>query len=459
MISIKIKNEFSLMKQILVLGAGRSSSSLIRYLVNESEKENWKVTVADRDVSLVKEKLNNHAHTKAIEFDIHNEKQAEEEVAKADIVISMLPWRFHILVVKHCIKHKKNIITPSYVSDDIKALDKEIREAGIMVMNELGVDPGIDHMSAMKLIDEIRENGGEVVHFESFTGGLVAPESDNNPWNYKFTWNPRNVVLAGQGGVAKFLEEKEYKYIPYHKLFRRTEFIDIDGYGKFEGIANRDSLKYQSIYGLHDIRTIYRGTLRRVGFSRAWDVFVQLGLTDDSYVIEGSENMTYRQFINSFLAYNPHDSVELKLRYYLKIEQDDVLWEKLVWLGIFENKKVGLKDATPAQILQKILEDKWTLAPDDKDMIVMWHKLKYINAKGEEYEVHSSMVNIGEDQTYTAMSNTVGLPVAICCKLMLNGTINEIGVKMPIEPAIYTPILKELEGHGVQFKEKEIRLK
>jgi len=307
------------------------------------------------------------------------------------------------------------------------------------------------------LINEIKEDGGEILNFESFTGGLVAPDSDNNPWNYKFTWNPRNVVIAGQGGSAKFIEENQFKYIPYNKLFRRTEFIDIDGFGKFEGIANRDSLKYQSVYGLENINTIYRGTLRRVGFSRAWDVFVQIGATDDSYTMENTEEMTYRDFINSFLAYSPSDSVELKLRHYLKIEQDDTLWEKLVWLGIFEETKVGLKNATPAQILQKILEEKWTLEPEDKDMIVMWHKLIYRNKQGETKEVHSSMVSIGEDQTYTAMSNTVGLPVGICCKLILDGTIKSTGVDLPISKKYYEPILKELESFNISFVEKEVR--
>jgi saccharopine dehydrogenase-like NADP-dependent oxidoreductase len=442
------------MKKILVIGAGKSSSSLIRYLLNESEANNWIVRVADASEEAVKIKIGNHANAQAVKFDAFDAEQTHKEVANADIVISMLPWTLHLNVVKKCIELKKNVITPSYISDEVRALDPAAKEAGVIVMNELGVDPGIDHMSAMKLINEVKADGGEIINFESFTGGLVAPESDNNPWNYKFTWNPRNVVIAGQGGVAKFIEEGQYKYIPYHKLFRRTEFIDIEGYGKFEGIANRDSLKYQSVYGLENVSTIYRGTLRRVGFSRAWDVFVQLGVTDDTYVIENSEEMTYRDFINSFLAYSPSDSVELKLRYYLKIDQDDTLWEKLVWLGVFEDKKVGLKNATPAQILQKILEDKWTLAPEDKDMIVMWHKLKFKTKQGEEKEIHSSMVSIGEDQTYTAMSNTVGLPVGICCKLILNGTITGAGVEMPIDRRFYEPILKELTQFGIVFNEK-----
>jgi len=323
-------------------------------------------------------------------------------------------------------------------------------------MNEVGLDPGIDHMSAMKVIDEIREKGGKMLLFESFCGGLVAPESDNNLWNYKFTWNPRNVVLAGQGGAAMFIQEGRYKYIPYHKLFRRTEFFDIEGYGRFEGYANRDSLKYRSIYGLDDILTLYRGTIRRVGFSRAWNMFVQLGMTDDTYVMENSETMSYRDFINSFLPFSLTDSVELKTRYQLGIEQDDIQWDKLVELDIFNpNKIVGLKNATPAQILEKILTDSWKLAPDDKDMIVMYHKFGY-EINGEKKQIDSKMVTIGEDQTYTAMARTVGLPVAMAALRILNGQIVTPGVQLPIKKEVYEPILKELESYGIEFKEYDV---
>ena len=444
------------MKNIFVIGAGRSSSSLIRYLLAQSEKLDWKIKVGDRNINAATNKINGHKNGIPVLFDVFDAKQVTNEIKDSDIVISMLPARMHIGVIKECIAQKINIITPSYISPEIRELENEAKKAGILIMNELGVDPGIDHMSAMKLIDEIKENEGKMIGFESFTGGLVAPESDNNPWNYKFTWNPRNVVVSGQGGVAKFIEDGQYKYIPYNKLFRRTEFIDIDGYGRFEGIANRNSLQYQSVYGLDNVSTIFRGTLRRVGFARAWDVFVQIGATDDSYKMENTEEMTYRQFINSFLAYNQSDSVELKLRHYLKIEQDDILWDKLVWLGIFADTKIGLKDATPAQILQKILMEKWTLDPEDKDMIVMWHKLTYQTKEGKMKEIHSSMVSIGEDQVYTAMSNTVGLPVGICCKLILNGKIKETGVDLPITKKYYEPILEELKEYNIYFTEKEV---
>ncbi|MDG0973314.1 MAG: saccharopine dehydrogenase C-terminal domain-containing protein [Crocinitomicaceae bacterium] len=444
------------MKTILVLGAGLSSSSLIRYLIQHAEIENWHINVVDQDIEIAKKKINGSSRATALSFNALDPEVSRLEIEKADLVISMLPARFHPEVALDCIDLKTHLITPSYVSPEIKALNEKAKEAGILIMNEIGVDPGIDHMSAMRVIDEIREKGGKMHIFESFTGGLVAPESDDNPWNYKFTWNPRNVVLAGQGSAAQFIQEGKYKYIPYNKLFRRTEIIDIEGYGKFEGYANRNSLSYRDVYGLQEIPTIYRGTLRRKGFCRAWDVFVQLGATDDTYVLEGSENMTKRDFINSFLPYNEHDSVELKLRHYLKIDLDDNLWDKLEWLGIFDNtKKIGLKKATPAQILQQILVEKWSLKPADKDMIVMYHKFVYV--KDDAYhEVTSEMVNIGEDQTYTSMSNTVGLPIAICAKFMLQGKINLTGVHVPILPEIYNPILDELEEFKIVFKEKEI---
>lgn len=292
--------------------------------------------------------------------------------------------------------------------------------------------------------------------FESFCGGLVAPESDTNLWNYKFTWAPRNVVLAGQGGAAKFIQEGTYKYIPYWNLFRRTEFLEVEGYGRFEAYSNRDSLKYLDIYGLKNILTLYRGTIRRVGFSKAWNMFVQLGMTDDSYIMEGSENMNYRQFVNSFLPYHPTDSVESKMRLILKIDQDDIMWDKLLELDLFnQNKIVGLKNASPAQILEKILGDSWTLQPKDKDMIVMYHKFGYeINGKKEQ--VDSEMVCLGENQIYTAMAKTVGLPVAMATLLILNGKIKTPGVQLPIREEVYLPILKELEEYGVVFHEQTV---
>ena len=444
------------MRNILIIGAGRSASSLIKYLLDKSEIENLHLTIGDLSLELSERKTNNHKNATAIALDIFDENQRKTEIQKADIVISMLPAHLHIEVAKDCVVYKKHMVTASYISDAMLELDAAAKENNLIFMNEIGLDPGIDHMSAMKVIDEIRDKGGKMILFESFCGGLVAPESDNNLWNYKFTWAPRNVVLAGQGGAAKFIQEGKYKYIPYNRLFRRTEFLEVEGYGSFEGYANRDSLKYRSVYGLDDVLTLYRGTIRKVGYSRAWNMFVQLGMTDDSYVIDDSETISYREFVNLFLPYHPTDSVEIKLRMQLGIEQDDVMWDKLVELDLFnKNKIVGLKNATPAQILEKILTDSWTLQPQDKDMIVMYHKFGY-ELNGEQKQIDSKMVCIGDDQTYTAMAKTVGLPVAMATLQILNGKITTPGVQLPIKEEVYLPILKELEEFGIHFKETEM---
>ena len=444
------------MRKILIIGAGRSASSLIQYLLNKSVTENLHLVIGDLSLDLAQKKTNNHPNATAIALDIFDEDQRKKAIQIADIVISMLPAHLHIEIAKDCVIYKKHLVTASYVSDAMKELDAAAKENNLIFMNEIGLDPGVDHMSAMKVIDEIKDKGGKMLLFESFCGGLVAPESDTNLWNYKFTWAPRNVVLAGQGGVAKFIQEGAYKYIPYCNLFRRTEFLDVEGYGRFEGYSNRDSLKYRSVYGLDDVLTLYRGTIRKVGFSKAWNMFVQLGMTDDSYVMENSEKMSYRTFVNSFLPYHPTDSVEIKTRLILKIDQDDIMWDKLLELDLFNpNKKVGLKNATPAQILEKILTDSWTLQPEDKDMIVMYHKFGY-ELNGKKEQIDSKMVCIGDDQTYTAMAKTVGLPVAMATLLILNVKITTPGVQLPIRKEVYKPILKELEEYGVVFKEQSM---
>lgn len=444
------------MRNILVIGSGKSTAYLIKYLLDKSESEHLFITIGDINISHAKECIKNHPNAKAIILDIFDPVLRIETIKKADIIISMLPARLHIQVAKDCVSLGKNLVTASYISPEMEALHQDVVKKGLVFMNEIGVDPGIDHMSAMKVIDNIRDKGGKMILFESFTGGLVAPESDNNLWNYKFTWNPRNVVVAGQGGAAKFLQEGTYKYIPYHRLFRRTEFLDVDNYGRFEVYANRDSLKYQHVYGLDAIKTLYRGTMRRVGFSRAWHMFVMLGMTDDSYTIDDSENMSYRDFVNAFLPYSPSDSVELKFRHTLKIEQDDIVWDKFLELDIFNaTKKVELKKATPAQILQKILMDSWTLEKQDKDMIVMYHKFGY-ELNGEEHQIDATMVALGEDQNYTAMAKTVGLPVAIATLAILNDKITTPGVQIPITKEVYEPILTELANLGISFNEKEV---
>ncbi|MDP5170485.1 MAG: saccharopine dehydrogenase NADP-binding domain-containing protein [Bacteroidia bacterium] len=443
------------MKHILIIGAGRSSTSLITYLLESCRQFGWSLTLGDLSQELAASKVGNTPNAEAIRFDIHDEWQREREISRADLVISMLPAMFHFVVAESCIKHQVPLLTASYVSDEIQKLHEAAVNAGVMILMECGLDPGIDHMSAMKVLDSIRESGATLRGFETFTGGLLAPESTgSNPWEYKFTWNPRNVVLAGQGTV-KFIQEGKYKFIPYHKLFRRTEVINIPGYGYFEGYANRDSLKYLDVYKLRDIKTLYRGTLRRVGFCRAWDIFIQLGATEDSYRMEGVATMTHRQFINSFLSYDPDNTVELKLAHYLKLDLDGPEMYKLHWLGMFEEEPIGLNAGTPAEILEHILKKKWTLNESDKDMIVMWHKFDFLQ-DGKLRQIQSHMVVTGENDRETGMAKTVGLPLGIAAELMLQKKIYLPGVQIPVHKEIYLPILEKLTESGVTFQEREI---
>ncbi len=445
-----------MLRKILVFGAGKSTSYLLDYFLEKASTENLHLTIADLRPENIATHISSHRACTVLQLDIFKDDARKEAIKNASIVVSMLPPRLHIKVAEDCLTYEKHLVTASYISKQIMELDQKVKEKGLVFMNEIGLDPGIDHMSAMQLIDGIRDKGGKLILFESFTGGLVAPESDTNLWNYKFTWNPRNVVVAGQGGAAKFIQEGTYKYIPYHKLFRRTEFLEVEGYGQFEAYANRDSLNYREIYGLNDVLTLYRGTIRRVGFSKAWNMFVQLGMTDDDYIIEDSEGMSYRAFVNLFLPYSPTDSVELKLRHYLKIDQDDIMWAKLLELQLFDSeKKIKRAEGTPAQILQEILEESWSLAADDKDMIVMYHKFGY-ELEGEKLQIDSNMVVNGENRTHTSMAKTVGLPVAMATLLILNEKITTPGVQIPINKEVYEPILSELATYGIVFREYHV---
>jgi saccharopine dehydrogenase-like NADP-dependent oxidoreductase len=444
------------MKNILVIGAGRSSSSLIKYLLEHAVLENWLVTVGDVSLDLVKQKTANHPNARAITFDITNDHQREEEIKRADIVISMLPAFMHMNVATDCVRFKKHLATASYVSKEMAELNDEAKAAGIILMNEIGLDPGIDHASAMKVIDHIHEQGGELTSFKSYCGGLVAPESNDNPWGYKFSWNPRNVVLAGQG-TAQYIQNGEYKYIPYNRLFTQIETIEIAGSGVFDGYANRDSLSYRKLYNISNISTMLRGTLRMPGYCKAWNVFVKLGLTDDTYKIEASDKLTYRQFIEAYLPEGKLPAKE-KLVQFMGAEMDAEILRKIEWLGVFEDRRIKLVNATPAQILQDLLEEKWKLQAHDKDMIVMQHLFEYVipaQSTTRKKTITSSLIVKGEDQTYTAMAKTVGLPLAITAKLILQGKINARGVVIPTTKEIYEPLLAELSTLGIVFEEKD----
>ena len=442
-------------KFILVVGAGRSSSSLISYLLTQASLYNWTITVGDISLKAAQDRVGESPFGKPIQFNIDEQERSRKAIAASDLVISLLPAQLHPTVAKICLAEKKHLLTASYVSDEMKALDTEAKSNDLLFLNECGLDPGIDHMSAMQVIDKIKTKGGRLTSFESFTGGLIAPETDSeNPWRYKFTWNPRNVVMAGQG-TAKFLQQGQYKFIPYQQLFLRTTPVSVPGYGEYDGYANRDSLKYLETYGLKGIKTMLRGTLRNKGYCQAWNVLVQLGCCDDSYHMEGVEDMTHAEFINAFLDNQTSASVEEKLIAAFTLLPDGAELKRLRWSGLFTNEKIGLTAGSPAQALEHILNKKWKLKAGDKDFIVMWHRFVFeIGNIRREIQAHLTVT--GDDEVNTAMAKTVGLPLAIAAKLLLEGKIKSRGVVIPVDNDIYDPVLKELAHYGIRLVEREI---
>jgi saccharopine dehydrogenase (NADP+, L-glutamate forming) len=443
------------MKRILVLGAGRSSSSLIKYLLDNARTFDWHLTVGDFSSDKAKEKIASSGTGEAVHFDINDTERAKTIIAAADIVVSLLPPQFHPLVALRCTEFGKHLLTASYVSPEMKAFDQDARDQGLLFLNECGLDPGVDHLSAMQVIDRIRNEGGLITGFESFTGGLIAPETDpSNPWRYKFTWNPRNVVTAGQG-TAKYLHNGKDKLISYQQLFQRLTPVHVPGYGNYEGYPNRDSLKYIETYGLENIMTMLRGTLRNEGFCSAWNVLVQLGCCDGSYQMEGIDHMTHASYIDTFLPPSAAKNIEHKLSSHFRLKPDGPEIQRLRWSGFFDDTPVGLRSGSPAEILEFILHKRWKLNPEDKDQIVMWHRFTY--QKGNESkEIQASLVATGNDAVDTAMAKTVGLPLAISAKLLVQDKIKARGVVIPTTAEFYEPILRELHTLGISLKEVAI---
>ncbi|MCA0431152.1 MAG: saccharopine dehydrogenase NADP-binding domain-containing protein [Bacteroidetes bacterium] len=440
------------MTKLLIIGAGRSATTLINYLLEQSITYKWQITVADVDLNLAKQKIANHQNATAIEFNIDDKDLRQSVIQKHDFIISMLPAFMHMPVAIDCLTFGKNLATASYVSKEMAELNSEIKKKGLMFLNECGLDPGIDHASAMKIIDEIESNGGAITSFKSYCGGLVAPESNNNPWGYKFSWNPRNVVLAGQS-TAQYLLNGEIKFLPYNRLFKNIDVINVDGYGNFDAYANRDSLSYIDVYGLKNVKTMLRGTLRQLNYCKAWQVFVKLGLTDDGSKLIDTNLKTYSDLINAFLP-SGNGSLKQRLIEFVGNEWDNDIELMMEYLELFSNKPLHLSNASAAQHLQALLEEKWKLNTTDKDMIVMQHLFEYKNKKGELKKVTSSLVVVGDDNINTAMAKTVGLPLAICVKNYLIGIFKEEGVVVPIKKSIYEPLLIELEEKGIVFKEE-----
>lgn len=445
------------MKSILVLGAGRSCSTLIKHLLMRSEECDWRVVVGDINLQVAIQKVDGHPRGDAFELSSTDNIERDKRIAEADLVMSMVPAFLHVSVAKVAIAAGVPVITPSYLSKEMKALDDEARKAGVLVLNEIGLDPGIDHMSAMQIIDEIKAEGGNMLGFESYCGGLVATESDNNPWHYKISWNPRNIVLAGLGGSATFKDNGRVKLQPPHRVFRRLRDVKIAG-RLYKGYPNRDSLAYEKIYGLEGIKTLIRGTLRVDGFCRSWDIIVQLGMVRDDVKLSWRKGISWSEWTRSFL---PATTANLSVSDAINatVTSDHETNERLSWLGLFDLESgPSVVEGTPAQILEALLVDKWALEDGDRDMVVMWHRFEY-EKEGKRFERTSEFFLEGSDSVYTAMSDTVGLPMALAAEHMLvGGGFGRVGVEIPVSSTYYEVLLPKLEKLGIVFKENHREL-
>jgi len=441
-------------RTILVLGAGRSSSELINYLAGVCRASGWALTVGDQSVAAAERMSEKLEGVKAIRFDIADAEQSATAISASDVVVSLMPAHLHVQAAHHCLALGKHLITASYVSKEMQELDAEARKRGLLFLNECGLDPGIDHMSAMQVIDRIRAQGGTIHTFRSFTGGLIAPETDpGNPWRYKFTWNARNVVMAGQS-VATFLEEGKIRRIPYQKLFTRLFPVQVEGTGRFDGYANRDSLKYIGTYGLEGISTMLRGTLRFEGYCQAWNLLVQTGCCDDTLAVEAVATLSHSGFLDLFLPPGP-GSIRKRMAAYCGIDAGARELELLEWSGLFSDEPVGLDNGTPAAILEHILNKKWKMRPGDLDLIVMWHQFGY-TLNGKNHEIRATLVARGTDDVHTAMAATVGLPLGIATRLLLEGKIKSRGVVIPVTQEFYEPILASLSELKIELNEHHI---
>jgi saccharopine dehydrogenase (NADP+, L-glutamate forming) len=445
------------MKKVLVVGAGRTATSLISYLIKKAEKQNWQIIIADQSLELAKQKSGGHPKTRAMCFNVLNKKRRVKEISNADVVVSLLPPNLHVHLVEDCLENKVHLVTASYTSPEMRKYHENAIKSGVILLNEMGLDPGIDHMDTMRLITRVKDKGGKVKSLKSYGGGLISPECDDNPWGYKFTWSPMNIVTAGMAS-ARYVKDGKLKIVPYNRLFLDTEIVDILGAGKYESYPNRDSIKYRKIYHLPKIQNVYRGSLRKIGFCAAWNALVKIGLTDNRYIVPESHRLTFKDWLSIYLTNRNGTTTRESMREFLNIQSDSEIMKKIEWLGLLSNKKIGIKNATPAEILLNLLMQKWEFKKNDRDMIILQTEIEY-DINGTEEKIISSLIIKGEDSTNTAMARTVGIPLGIAVNLILNDKIRERGVIIPIHRDIFKPALKELADYGIAPGEKVIKIK
>ena len=439
------------MKKILLFGAGKSASALISFLAEYAETHHCRFQVCDQNLAATTKKLEGFTASEAISIDVTDETARQSLIGNADIVISLLPPALHILIARDCVLFSKNLLTASYVDEAMAALADEVRKRDILFLAEMGLDPGIDHMSAMHIIDKLKEDGATLDSFYSHCGGLIAPESDDNPWHYKVTWNPANVVMAGSNG-ARYLERNKQIQIPYESIFsNRTQQLDVEELGLLSWYANRDSIPYIETYGLQGIKNFIRTTLRYPEFMQAWNVLVQLKLTstDDGGEIASCETLLDWYTLKS-TAFRKNINDEIILRQL----EDETVRNQLAYLGLFSKESLPNKISS-AKILQSLIEKNLIIHPADKDMIVMVHEVGY-RKLGQKEKLVSTLIVKGEDSVRTAMSKTVGMPLAIAATLILEEKITLKGLHIPVLPEIYEPVLQKLKDHGIIFHEKKL---
>jgi saccharopine dehydrogenase (NADP+, L-glutamate forming) len=438
------------MKNILLFGAGKSATCLIDYLLTNAPRQKWHITVVDNDLMLIKSKTGKSYYVTPVAIDIRDQAARQPLVEETDLVISLLPPILHILVARDCLQYRKHLLTASYIDPEVRKLEKDIQKAGILFMYEMGLDPGIDHMSAMKVIHSIEKKGGLIYSFKSYCGGLISPESNDNPWQYKITWNARNIVLAGQSG-ATYKDKGKVKELSHEQLFDQSKTILIPGLGKLAYYPNRDSLAYMSSYKLDNIPTFMRATLRYPDFCEGWSAVIRLGLTDDSRKIQ-TDNMTYFKWATQHVKTDKQLSNEENVALFLGVSSKSKVIRQLKYLGLLNGEVINQGEQTNAAVLQQVMESRLGMSASDKDMIVMMHEIEF-ERRNIATRMHSYMIVQGEDNLRTAMAKTVGLPLGIMAKLLLQDKITLTGLHIPIMPEVYNPVLKELEEHDIRFEE------
>jgi len=441
------------MKKILVLGAGMVSRPMIQYLLDQPD---FHVIMASRTVSKAEQMIDGHPHGEAFSLDVNDDKKVEDFVSKADVVVSLLPYTYHVKVAEMCIKHKKHMITTSYVSDAMRALDTKAKNAGILILNECGLDPGIDHMSAMRIIHDIEKNKGKVVSFRSTTGALPSHEANNNPFGYKFSWSPRGVLLASRN-AARWLEDGTEISIPGEQLFENYSLQDIKGVGTFENYPNRNSVSYKDIYGLKNATTVYRGTFRMTGWCETLRSIVALGWLSEELPM-GFSGKTYGDFTRHLIGAKPKDNLPFTTALYLGLKPYSAIIKRLEWLGLFSDMLLPKDKNNPLDYLNTLTLQKMSMGEHERDMVVMHHEFIAEYPSKKEY-VTSTLVDYGIPDGDTSVARTVALPAAIAVKMILKKEISMTGVHIPVIPGIYNPILDELEDMGIKFDEKTEILK